>query len=53
MIIPDGVCYQAKDDGSIVRAEDAAGVPFAGFSTDPKIECFCRENGGLFFTDIL
>ena len=31
----------------------AAGVPFAGFSTDPKIECFCRENGGLFFTDIL
>ena len=24
MIIPDGVCYQAKDDGSIVRAEDAA-----------------------------
>ena len=30
-----------------------AGVPFAGFGTDPKIEVFCRENGGLFFTDIL
>lgn len=29
MIILDGVCYQAKQDGSIVRAEDTAGVPFA------------------------
>lgn len=29
MIILDGVCYQAKDDGSIVRTEASAGVPFA------------------------
>ena len=39
MIILDGVCYQAKDDGSIVRAEDDAGVPFAvaGSVKDGKI----------------
>ena len=29
MIVLDGVCYQAKQDGSIVRTEDSAGVPFA------------------------
>ena len=29
MIILDGVCYQAKPDGGIVRSEDSAGVPFA------------------------
>lgn len=29
MIILDGVCYQAKQDGSIVCSEDYAGVPFA------------------------
>ncbi|MBQ5398422.1 MAG: acetolactate decarboxylase [Ruminococcus sp.] len=29
MIILDGVCYQAKQDGSIVRSENSAGVPFA------------------------
>ena len=29
MIILDGVCYQAKQDGSVVRSEDSAGVPFA------------------------
>ncbi len=29
MIIIDGVCYQAKQDGSIVRSENSAGVPFA------------------------
>ena len=29
MIVVDGVCYQAKPDGSIIRADDAAGVPFA------------------------
>ena len=29
MIVLDGVCYQAKPDGSIVRADDVAGVPFA------------------------
>lgn len=31
----------------------AAGVPFVGIGADPKIEGFCRENGGLFLTDIL
>lgn len=31
----------------------AAGVPFVGIGSDPKIEGFCRENGGLFLTDIL
>ena len=31
----------------------AAGVPFVGVGCDPKIECFCRESGGLFFTDIM
>ena len=38
MIVLDGVCYQAKDDGSIVCAEDAAGVPFAvaGFVKDGR-----------------
>lgn len=29
MIILDGVCYQARQDGSIVRSEETAGVPFA------------------------
>lgn len=29
MIILDGVCYQAKQDGSIVRSENSEGVPFA------------------------
>ncbi|MBQ6530624.1 MAG: acetolactate decarboxylase [Clostridia bacterium] len=29
MIILDGVCYQAKQDGGIVRSENTAGVPFA------------------------
>lgn len=29
MIVVDGACYQARPDGSIVRAEDSAGVPFA------------------------
>lgn len=29
MIVVDGVCYQAKPDGSIVRSEDSVGVPFA------------------------
>lgn len=38
MIVLDGVCYQAKPDGSIVRSEDAAGVPFAvsGFVKDGR-----------------
>ena len=36
MIILDGVCYQAKNDGSIVQSDDSAGVPFAvsGFVKD-------------------
>ncbi|MBR3148870.1 MAG: acetolactate decarboxylase [Eubacterium sp.] len=36
MIILDGVCYQATTDGSIIRTEDKAGVPFAvaGFVKD-------------------
>ena len=29
MIILDGVCYQAKQDGSIVCSSDSTGVPFA------------------------
>ena len=38
MIVLDGVCYQAKQDGSIVRSEDSAGVPFAvaGFVKDGR-----------------
>ncbi len=38
MIVLDGVCYQAKQDGSIVRATDAAGVPFAvvGFTQNGR-----------------
>ena len=30
----------------------AAGTPFVGFGTDPKIEAFCREHGGILFTDL-
>ena len=29
----------------------SAGVPFVGFGGDPKIEAFCQENGGYYFTD--
>ncbi len=29
-----------------------AGVPFVGFGTDTKIEAFCRERGGVYFTDL-
>ena len=38
MIVLDGLCYQAKQDGSIVRSEDSAGVPFAvaGFVKDGR-----------------
>ena len=38
MIVLDGVCYQAKQDGSIMRSEDSAGVPFAvaGFVKDGR-----------------
>ncbi|MBR2353366.1 MAG: glycosyltransferase [Clostridia bacterium] len=30
----------------------SAGTPFVGFGNDPKIESFCRERGGIFFTDL-
>ncbi len=30
----------------------AAETPFVGFGNDPKIEAFCRERGGVFFTDL-
>ena len=33
MIVLDGVCYQAKDDGSIVQSEDTAGVPDFGLNS--------------------
>ena len=44
MIIVDGVCYQAKPDGGIVRSQDSAGVPFAvaGFIKDGR--SFKMEN---------
>ena len=29
-----------------------AGTPFIGFGTDSKIEAFCRERGGVYFTDL-
>lgn len=31
----------------------AADTPFVGVGADPKIEGFCRENGGLFFADVM
>ena len=38
MIVLDGVCYQATAEGSIVRSDDEAGVPFAvaGFVKDGR-----------------
>lgn len=38
MILLDGVCYQAKLDGSVVNAEGSTGVPFAvaGFVKDGR-----------------
>ena len=38
MIVVDGVCYQAKQDGSIVPTSEEAGVPFAvsGFVKDGR-----------------
>ena len=43
MIVVDGVCYQAKQDGQIVRADGGAGVPFAVASF--------LENGRTFKTE--
>lgn len=36
MIVLDGICYQAKPDGSIAKTESSSGVPFAvaGFLND-------------------
>ena len=38
MILLDGICFKAKQDGSIVRSQDSAGVPFAvaGFVKEGK-----------------
>jgi polysaccharide pyruvyl transferase WcaK-like protein len=36
---------------SLIFAHSAS-VPFVGFGADPKIESFCRENGGLYFTEL-
>lgn len=36
---------------SLVFAASAE-TPFVGFGGDPKIEAFCREWGGVFFTDL-
>ena len=38
MILLDGVCYQARQDGSVVRSQDSTGIPFAvaGFIKDGK-----------------
>ena len=38
MIVVDGVCYQAKQDGSVVPTNEEAGVPFAvsGFIKDGR-----------------
>lgn len=44
MIVLDGICYQAKDDGSIVQAEDDAGVPFAVAGTISGGKTFDMEN---------
>ncbi|MBE6546683.1 MAG: glycosyltransferase [Ruminococcaceae bacterium] len=30
----------------------SAGTPFIGFGGDAKLECFCRENGGVYFTQL-
>ncbi len=30
----------------------SAGIPFVGFGADVKVERFCRENGGTYFTDL-
>lgn len=43
MIILDGVCYQARPDGSVVRSEDEAGVPFAVAGYVKACESFRME----------
>lgn len=38
MIVADGVCYQAKQNGDVVPADESAGIPFGvvGFISDGK-----------------
>ena len=43
MILVDGICYQAKQDGSIVRAENTVGVPFAVAGTLKNASAFPME----------
>ncbi|MBQ8849097.1 MAG: glycosyltransferase [Clostridia bacterium] len=31
----------------------AASAPFVGFGDDPKIESFCKERGGVYFTEVI
>ena len=31
----------------------SSGVPFVGFGEDPKIETYCREHGGHYWTETL
>ena len=30
----------------------SVGIPFVGFGSDVKVEHFCRENGGIYFTEL-
>ena len=52
MIILDGICYQAKQDGSIVESDSSAGVPFAAALWShhvPQIRAFMHDNCELCF----
>ena len=40
MIMLDGKCYRAREDGSVVEAEDGMGVPFASVSNFPGARSF-------------
>ena len=40
MILADGICFRARADGSVVQAENAAGVPFAAVSFLRGGRCF-------------
>ena len=44
MIVVDGVCYQARQDGSIIRAEASAGVPFAVVGSPENGRVLAMEN---------
>lgn len=43
MIVLDGVCYQAKPDGSIVQTKESDGVPFAVAGFLNNNSCFKME----------